>query len=43
MLFRSVLGEEEVKQQQATVKDMATGEQEMVAFDALVDYIQSKR
>ncbi len=40
--FVVVLGEEEVKQQQATVKDMATGEQEMVAFDTLVDYIQSK-
>ena len=41
--FVVVLGDEEVNQKQATVKDMATGEQEMVAFDALVDYIQSKR
>ncbi|MGM0523660.1 MAG: histidine--tRNA ligase [Bacillota bacterium] len=41
--FVVVLGEEEVNQKQATVKDMATGEQEMVAFDTLVDYIQSKR
>ena len=40
--FVVVLGDEEVNQKQATVKDMATGEQEMVAFDTLVDYIQSK-
>lgn len=41
--FVVVFGDEEVNQKQATVKDMATGEQEMIAFDRLVDYIQSKR
>ncbi|GEM00553.1 histidyl-tRNA synthetase [Halolactibacillus halophilus] len=41
--FVVVLGEEEVNLKQAAVKDMTTGEQEMVAFDTVVNHIQSKR
>lgn len=41
--FVVVIGEEEVTNQQATVKDMTTGAQENVAFDQLVQYIQTKQ
>lgn len=37
-----ILGEEEMNQQVIGVKTMATGEQETIAWDALVNYLQSK-
>jgi len=36
-----ILGEDEISQQVVSVKTMATGEQEMIAWDALADYLQS--
>ena len=36
-----ILGEDEISQQVVGVKTMATGEQEMIAWDALADYLQS--
>lgn len=41
--FVVILGDEEVENQQATVKEMTTGEQEKVPFDKLAQYIQTKR
>ncbi|GEN56040.1 histidine--tRNA ligase 2 [Halolactibacillus alkaliphilus] len=41
--FVVILGDEEVENQQATVKEMETGAQEKVQFDKLVQYIQTKR
>jgi histidyl-tRNA synthetase len=36
-----ILGEDEISQQVVSVKTMATGEQEMIAWDALADYLRS--
>ena len=35
-----ILGEDEISQQVVSVKTMATGEQEMIAWDALANYLQ---
>lgn len=40
--FVVVIGDEELEQQQAVVKNMADGTQEHVAFVSLADYIKSK-
>jgi histidyl-tRNA synthetase len=36
-----ILGDDEISQQVVGVKTMATGQQETVAWDALVNYLQS--
>ena len=40
--FVLILGENELQQQAAAVKEMATGEQQTVAFSELVTYLQGK-
>lgn len=39
----AILGDEELKNNQVTVKDLATGNQESIQLDRLVDYIRDKR